>query len=82
MKIYNKKHNLVGQSYHRVAMMTSNNGICKGWDLLNLTRLNNNDNSNAKGVFGLTIFVTQFSFFITHNSKMMGPIAKRLFDKR
>ena len=31
---------------------------------------------------GWPVFVTQFSVFITHNSKMVGPIAKRLFGKR
>ena len=36
----------------------------------------------VRGPFGFTISITQFSVFITHNSKMVGPIAKRLFDKR
>ena len=34
------------------------------------------------GLFGLANSVTQFSVFITHNSKMVEPIAKRLFGKR
>ena len=34
-----------------------------------------------KGVFGLAIFITHISVFIAHNSKMVGPIAKRLFGK-
>ena len=33
------------------------------------------------GLFGLTNSVTQFSVSITHNSKMVGPIVKRLFGK-
>ena len=33
------------------------------------------------GVFGLVNLVTQFSIFIIHNSKIVGPIAKRLFGK-
>ena len=38
-----------------------------------------------KGVlrhFGLAISVTQFSVSITHNSKMVEPMTKRLFGKR
>ena len=35
----------------------------------------------VKSLFGLTVSVTQFSVSITHNSKMMGPIAKRLFGQ-
>ena len=35
----------------------------------------------TKGVFGLVISITHISVFITHNSKMVGPIAKRLFGK-
>ena len=34
-----------------------------------------------KGAFGLAFLVTQFSVSITHNSKMVGLIAKRLFGK-
>ena len=34
------------------------------------------------GPFGFTISITQFSVFIIHNSKMIGPITKRLFGKR
>ena len=33
------------------------------------------------GTFGLVNLVTQFSVSITHNLKMVGPIAKRLFSK-
>ena len=36
----------------------------------------------TKVVFGLPIFVTQFSVSITHNSKMVGSMTKRLFGKR
>ena len=36
----------------------------------------------AMGVFGLPISVTQFLVSITHNSKMVGPMTKRLFGKR
>ena len=32
-------------------------------------------------LFRLSVFVTQFSVSITHNSKMMGPIVKRLFGQ-
>ena len=32
-------------------------------------------------LFGWPVSVTKFSVFITHNSKMVGPIAKRLFGK-
>ena len=35
-----------------------------------------------KGAFGLANLVTQFSVSITHNLKMVGLIAKRLFGKR
>ena len=34
------------------------------------------------GPFGSANFITQLSVFITHNSKMVRPIAKRLFDKQ
>ena len=34
-----------------------------------------------KGVFGLVISITHISVFITHNSKIVGPITKRLFGK-
>ena len=34
------------------------------------------------GPFGLGFLITQFSVSITHNSKMVGLIAKKLFDKR
>ena len=34
------------------------------------------------GVFGLPVSVTQFSVSITHNSKMVRPMTKRLFGKR
>ena len=33
------------------------------------------------GLFGWPVSVTQFSVSITHSSKMVGPIAKRLFGK-
>ena len=36
----------------------------------------------AMGVFGLPISVTQFLVSITHNSKMVRPMTKRLFGKR
>ena len=36
----------------------------------------------AKKLFGLAVSVTQFSVFITHYSKMVGPMTKRLFSKR
>ena len=36
----------------------------------------------SKGPFGLSIFIIQFFVSITHNSKMVGLIAKRLFSKR
>ena len=35
-----------------------------------------------KRPFGLSFLITQFSVSITHSSKMIGPIAKRLFGKR
>ena len=35
----------------------------------------------AQGPFGLSFLITQFSVSITHNSKMVGPIAKRLFGQ-
>ena len=35
----------------------------------------------AKGLFGQGVSTTQFSVSITHNSKMVGPIAKRLFGQ-
>ena len=35
-----------------------------------------------EGPFGLPFLITQFSVSITHNSKMMGSIAKRLFGKQ
>ena len=34
-----------------------------------------------EGAFGLANLVTQFSVFITHNSKIVGLIAKMLFGK-
>ena len=37
--------------------------------------------SETKSLFGLAVSATQFSVSITHNSKMVGPIAKRLFRK-
>ena len=36
----------------------------------------------AMGVLGLPVSVTQFSVSITHNSKMVRPMTKRLFGKR
>ena len=39
-------------------------------------------NTVIKGPFGFTISIIQFSVSITHNSKMVGLIAKRLFGKR
>ena len=36
----------------------------------------------SEGVFGLAISVTQFSVFITHNSKIVESMTKRLFGKR
>ena len=44
-----------------------------------ILRLSTNE---AKGPFGLPFLITQFSVSITHNSKMVGPIAKMLFGKR
>ena len=38
--------------------------------------------TDTKGVSGLAISITQFSVFITHNSKMVGPMTKWLFGKR
>ena len=38
--------------------------------------------SDTKGVFDLAVSITQFSDSITHNSKMVGPMTKRLFGKR
>ena len=35
-----------------------------------------------KRLFGLSFLITQFSVSITHNSKMVGPIAKSLFGKQ
>ena len=35
-----------------------------------------------EGVFGLPVSITQFLVSITHNSKMVGPMTKRLFGKR
>ena len=37
--------------------------------------------ANNEGVFGLVISITHISVFITHNSKIVGPIVKRLFRK-
>ena len=34
-----------------------------------------------KSLFGQGVSTTQFSVSITHNSKMVGPIAKRLFGQ-
>ena len=36
----------------------------------------------SKSLFGLGFLITQFSVSITHNSKMVGPIAKSLFGKQ
>ena len=36
----------------------------------------------AQRLFGLSFLITQFSVSITHNSKMVGPIAKSLFGKQ
>ena len=33
----------------------------------------------AKGVFGFAVSITHNFVFITHNSKMVGPITKNLF---
>ena len=38
-------------------------------------------NKDNKGPFGLSFLITQFSVSITHNSKMVGPIVKRLFGQ-
>ena len=35
----------------------------------------------TKSLFGQGVFTTQFSVSITHNSKIVGPIAKRLFGQ-
>ena len=35
------------------------------------------EDEEAKGPFGLSFLITQFSISITHNSKMVGPIVKR-----
>ena len=35
-----------------------------------------------KRPFGFSFLITQFFVSITHNSKMMGPIVKRLFGKQ
>ena len=35
-----------------------------------------------ESMFGLSFLITQFSVSITHNSKMVGPIAKSLFGKQ
>ena len=37
--------------------------------------------SESWGPFGLSFLITQLSVSITHNSKMVGPIAKRLFGQ-
>ena len=37
---------------------------------------------DVKRLFGLSFLITQFSVSITHNSKMVGPIAKSLFGKQ
>ena len=38
--------------------------------------------SDIKSPFGLGFLITQFSVSITHNSKMVGSIAKSLFGKQ
>ena len=40
------------------------------------------EKQNVKRLFGLSFLITQFSVSITHNSKMVGPIAKSLFGKQ
>ena len=37
--------------------------------------------THPKSSFGLSFLITQFSISITHNSKMVGLIAKNLFGK-
>ena len=37
---------------------------------------------DSQRLFGLSFLITQFSVSITHNSKMVGPIAKSLFGKQ
>ena len=44
-------------------------------------RLMVREKMKAKGVFGLAISITHILVSITHNSKIVGPITKRLFEK-
>ena len=37
---------------------------------------------NTQSPFGLSVLITQFTVFITHNSKMVGSIIKSLFCKQ
>ena len=37
---------------------------------------------NTQSPFGLSVLITQFTVFITHNSKMVGSIVKSLFCKQ
>ena len=36
----------------------------------------------VKSPFELLVLITQFSISITHNSKIVGPLVKSLFDKQ
>ena len=73
------EHPIVSEAHKMTMELSTTVGVAL--ESLGVTSLSFTLDFAAKSLFGQGVSTTQFLVFITHNSKMVGPIAKRLFGQ-